>query len=165
MKIAILSDSHDNKSGLVQALQKIHDAGIRMVLFAGDLCAPSVLRDCFGKFPDITVHTVFGNNDGDRYRMAVIGAGFPNIVQHGEYAAMDIDGKRIGMTHYPFYATSMAKSGDFDLVVFGHDHLPRVESYQKCMAANPGSILGDMHAASFAVYDTQSHEAIINMVD
>lgn len=165
MKVAILSDSHDQKENLLQALKLIDTQKITTALFAGDFCAPSVIKHCFGQFPHITMHTVFGNNDGDRYRMATVGADFPNMAHHGEYMSLELDGKRIGMTHYPFYGEAMAKSGDFDLVVFGHDHHARFMTYGDCLAVNPGSILGDRHAPSFALYDTVQHKAVLHTLD
>jgi uncharacterized protein len=166
MKIAILSDTHENKDNLKQALETVTPLKVDRVLFCGDLCGPFMIKQ-FGEYFSGPIDMVFGNNDGDRFRMAQNASQIPHITLHGEYAALEIDGKRIGMTHYPFYATAMAKSGDYDLVVFGHDHELRIETHGACLAVNPGTIyehyLGN--PPSFAIYDTVTHTATLHDLD
>lgn len=158
MKIAILSDAHDAKDNMQLAVQKITEQGADVLLFCGDFCAPplaKVLTDF--KNP---IHVVFGNNDGDRFTMVKVTAAASHLTFHGEYADLVLDGKRVGMTHYPFYAEKMAKSGDFDLVAFGHDHAARIEDHGACLAINPGSLNPAMtQTVGFAIYDTATHTA------
>ncbi|MDB5478080.1 MAG: hypothetical protein JWM96_575, partial [Alphaproteobacteria bacterium] len=133
MKIAILSDSHDHKALLKQALETIQQMNVKTLLFCGDFCAPNMLG-LFSNLHDIKVEVVFGNNDGDRFRMAtLVHSNYPHITLHGEYVALELDSIRVGMTHYPFYATAMAKSGDYDLVAFGHDHEARILEFGACL--------------------------------
>lgn len=162
MKIAILSDSHENKTNLKTALEAAKRLGAEHVLFCGDLCGPFMIKQLGDHFSG-PIDIVFGNNDGDRFRMAKNAASIPHITLHGEYAAFEVDNKRIGMTHYPFYANAMAKSGDYDLVVFGHDHLVRIETHGNCLAVNPGTVYEhyEGNPPSFALYDTITHTAEI----
>lgn len=166
MKIAILSDTHENKPNLISALQAAARLKAERVLFCGDLCGPFMIKQ-FGEHFLGPIDIVFGNNDGDRFRMAENALAIPHITLHGEYAALEIDGKRIGMTHYPFYAQAMAKSGDYDLVVFGHDHLVRIETYGNCLAVNPGTVFEyyEGNPPSFALYDTTTHKATLHKID
>jgi putative phosphoesterase len=166
MKIVILSDAHDHLDNLKKALDKVNALGADALLFCGDFCAPPVAAaiGAWGK----ETHIVLGNNDGDRLNIARRVLGLSHVTLHGEYADIMLDGKRVGMTHYPFYADKMAKSGDFDLVCFGHDHNARIETYGTCLAVNPGS-LNDMmtggEKASLALYDTQTHTATLYPLD
>lgn len=165
MTIAILSDSHDRQEFLEQALETIKNIKVKHLLFCGDFCAPFMLRQ-YASIPEIQVHAVFGNNDGDRFKMAeLIRSNFPHISLHGEYASLEIDHKRIGMTHYPFYANAMAKSSDYDLVVFGHDHEARILEFGGCFAVNPGSLMGNVTPPSFALYDPFAHAATLHHLD
>lgn len=161
MKIAILSDSHDNVPNLQKAIEQINALGAETLLFCGDFCSPFMVAEIAAFKGD--AHVVFGNNDGDRFRIAVKAQKVPNVTLHGEYAALVLDGKRIGMTHYPFYATAMAKSGDFDLVAFGHDHDARIMMFGEAMAVNPGAVLFSKNGnpPGFAIYDTAKHEAVL----
>lgn len=166
MKIAILSDSHENKENLKQALETVTRLKIERLLFCGDLCGPFMIKQ-FGENFSGPIDMVFGNNDGDRFRMAMNAAAIPHITLHGEYAALEIDGKRIGMTHYPFYADAMAKSGDYDLVCFGHDHEVRINHYGNCIAVNPGLTYEHYleKPPTFAIYDTSDHRVTIHNLD
>lgn len=164
MKIAILSDAHDQVENFKSAVEQIKKINPDVVLFCGDFSAPfmpPILAKEFSK----PIHVVFGNNDGDKYTMLKVSKDLTHMVFHGEYAALELGGKRVGMTHYPFYAEVMAKSGDYDVVCFGHDHEPRILTFDQCLAVNPGSIYGNKAAPSFALYDTDNHQAILYNLD
>ena len=64
MQIGIISDSHDNVQALHKAVSLFNEAGVSLVLHAGDLVSP------FTAQPIQQLHMpfigVFGNNDGDR---------------------------------------------------------------------------------------------------
>jgi putative phosphoesterase len=166
MKIAIISDTHDHLDNLKKALDKVNALGADALLFCGDFCAPGPARLMIKMFTG-TMHTVFGNNDGDRMNINMFLSEAPNATVHKEYADIVLDGKRVGMTHYPFYADKMAKSGDFDLVCFGHDHKARIETYGDCLAINPGALnhLRPDDNVGFALYDTQTHTATLYPLD
>ena len=59
MKIAILSDTHNNLAYAQLARKKIADAGIRTVIHCGDVIDPGIV-DYFGEFRIILV---YGNGD------------------------------------------------------------------------------------------------------
>ena len=65
MRIAILSDIHDNLWNLAAAISSVQAADA--LICCGDLCSPFVI-DELAKFPK-EVHIVFGNNDADLYRI------------------------------------------------------------------------------------------------
>jgi uncharacterized protein len=65
MKIAILSDVHDNVWKLKTVLSHLDDC--QTMLFCGDLCSPFML-DLLQRFSG-SIHLIFGNNDGDLYRI------------------------------------------------------------------------------------------------
>ena len=60
MKIAILSDIHDNIVALRAALERAR--GAETVLCCGDLCSPFVVPELGNGFSG-PVHVVFGNNE------------------------------------------------------------------------------------------------------
>jgi putative phosphoesterase len=165
MKIAILSDSHDNVPNMLSAMDQIQKSNVQVILFCGDFSAPFMI-EVFNEFKG-DVHVVFGNNDGDRFRMAMNAKKYSYVTLHGEYAALNLGGRRIGMTHYPFYAEAMAKSGDFDMVAFGHDHTARILNFDKALAINPGAIMQAKNGnpPSFAIYDTTAHAATLYALD
>ena len=165
MKIAILSDIHEHKDNLLMALDTINkDPEIEALLFCGDFCAPPIAMALTTGFTK-PIHIVFGNNDGDRFMIANVTRDKSHVTIHGEHAAIELGGRKIAMTHYPFYGTALGKSGDFDLVCFGHDHDARIIEYGKCLTINPGSIMGNKTPSSFAIYDTLAHAATLHSVN
>ena len=161
MKIAVLSDVHDHVWNLRAALASLGEA--ETLVFCGDFCSPFVVALLGEGFEGRPVHAVFGNNDGDLFRIAQNAARYDNVHLHGEVFKGELGGLRVAANHFPELALELARSGSFDLVCFGHDHRFRVER-EGAVAVNPGTLLGWDPAsradvpASFAVIDTLSNE-------
>jgi hypothetical protein len=157
MRIAILSDIHDN----VWVLRELLD-GLEAdtLLFCGDFCAPFTLREIAERFGG-PIHVIFGNNDGDQWLIGRVASGFPQVTIHGDFAELTLDGQRVAMTHYPPIGHALAQSGVYDLVCYGHDHQRSVEQVQKTVVVNPGEVMGRFGLSTYAVYDTGSRRAQI----
>lgn len=162
MKIAIVSDIHDNVWTLKAALAQFNDATV--LLCCGDLCSPFIVGLMAEAFRG-AIHIVEGNNEGDWRRISQAAAKFPNVHLHGEFFEDELDGKRVAMNHYPNIALPLAQSGKYDLVCYGHDHHFAMERRGSTLTLNPGTLLGydpinrqDI-PATFMIYDTQLHEA------
>jgi putative phosphoesterase len=155
-KIAILSDTHDNVRNLLAALDQVRASGAETLLHCGDFCAPFML-DYIGKNFSGTVHTVFGNNDGDGRLLQMIASKHGRIKLHGIYSELEIASRKIAMIHYPEPARRIAQSGQFDLVCYGHNHQRHTEQIGACWLVNPGEGLGMLGVATWALYDTVAH--------
>src|SRR5690349_2337308 len=112
MLIGILSDIHDNLEALRLALDEFKQRNAGAIIFCGDFCAPFSAKMLAAS--GLPVHAVFGNNDGDPYLITKNTAEYPEFKLYGQYigdedSLLNIDGCRIGVTHYPFYAKTMAK--------------------------------------------------------
>jgi len=70
MEIAIFSDIHDNLKNLELAINQIKDRGINKLIYCGDFCAPFVMKQ-LGQ-SGLEIHAVWGNNDGDRFKLTQI---------------------------------------------------------------------------------------------
>ncbi len=156
MKIAILSDSHDNIRGLEKALVEANRQSCEVLLHCGDLVAPFILAQMAEAF-DGPIHVVEGNNDGDGRLQQHVAAGFPQITLHGPYAELELGGRRAALIHYPEPAKRIAQCGIFDLVCYGHDHLQHWERIGDCLLVNPGEIMGRYGSPSWGMYDCESH--------
>lgn len=160
MKIAVVSDIHDNLWNLAKAMERI--AGAQILICCGDLCSPFVI-DELAKFPG-EVHIVFGNNDADLFRITAKALKTKNVRIHGELFTATLDGKRFGVNHFDYIARPMAKSGDFDVVCFGHNHELEIANQDGRQLINPGPVMGAKFshgiwedvAPSCALYDTQT---------
>lgn len=160
MRVAIISDIHDNVWNLVPALGTITDA--ESLICCGDLCSPFIVDLMADGFPN-QVHIVFGNNDGDQYRITNNAARYDGRVMiHGEFVELMLGGKRVAVNHYPNIASSLAESGNYDVVCYGHNHTYRIDHIDDTLLINPGAIMGydgvnkkDI-PSTFVVYDTES---------
>jgi putative phosphoesterase len=133
VRLAIVSDTH-----LPKGARRIPEACLERlraadaILHAGDLIEVSVLRELEALGPP--VHAIAGNVDGPGVRALLPPT---RIVEAG--------GARIGMIHDAGPAAGRLERmrrrfPDIDAVVFGHSHLPLLESAPDGFAIfNPGS--------------------------
>lgn len=163
MRIAVLSDIHDNIWTLEKALRKCRKTDA--MIFCGDFCAPFTLKQ-LAEHAGKPLHVVFGNNDGDRHLLATVGAHYPHVHLHGEFAKFEIGGLKIGVNHYPEIAVELARSGSFDAVFYGHNHQMAIDRVNKADLINPGEIMGRFGRPTFAFYDTVSRRAeVVDVLD
>ena len=163
MKIAILSDSHDQIANLQRALEQAQQAGAQTLLHCGDLCAPFMLAR-LGQHFQAPIHVVFGNNDGDGRLLQTIASRHDHLHLHGIFAEIEVDGRRIAMIHYPEPARYIAQSGVFDLVCYGHNHQKHIEEVESSLLVNPGELLGMNGAPTWALYDTETGVATLQAI-
>ena len=110
MRIAILSDIHDNVWKLDAALTAVREADT--LLCCGDLCSPFVVHQLGRGFPR-PIHIVFGNNDGDLYRMTANARYYDNIRLHGEIFRGEFDGRRFAMNPAMFQLLTLEGGAAF----------------------------------------------------
>src|SRR5947209_2940877 len=138
MQIAIVSDIHDNLWNLRAAIASIQDADA--LICCGDLCSPFVL-DELAKFPR-DIHVVFGNNDADLFRITAKAAATDRVKVYGEFLTTEFGGKLFAVNHFDYIARPVAKSGDYDVVCFGHNHQFEIGRDGRAQIINPGAIMG-----------------------
>lgn len=155
MRVAVMSDTHDNIWKLDEGLERM--AGAEAVLHCGDLCAPFVVKR-LGEGLRAPVHLVWGNNDGDQHLITEVASGYDQITLHGLAARLELGSWQVAVNHYPEMAGEMAASGRYDLVCYGHDHTAHEEWVGDCLLLNPGEVMGMNGRSSFAWVDTESGE-------
>lgn len=157
MRIAIMSDSHDNIWNLEKALQQAQGADV--LLFCGDLCAPFSLRMLADGFAG-PIHAIQGNNDGDIALLLRVASESGRVRLYTDgLAELALGGRQIALTHYPHIAAAVAASGRYDAVFFGHTHKADHRRERNALLLNPGEVMGRFGKPSFAFYDTEAHDA------
>ncbi len=152
MKIAIFSDSHDHIWNIRKAVKQASDLGVEAIIHCGDLISPFMLEE-LDPFPG-KIHLIYGNNAGDRSLMTTHCASRKGHVHHhGQLGRLEMDGFSLGWVHDPATAYLVAKSGEFDLVCYGHTHRWRLEKVEKTVLLNPGEILGKKEPAGWALVE------------
>jgi putative phosphoesterase len=156
MRVVVISDSHDNIWKLDQAGETL--ASAEAVIHCGDICSPFMVRRLGELTAGKPVHIVWGNNDGDPLLIREVASGFPSIKLHGQLAEVELGGLRVAVNHYPVIARGLARSGDYDLVCYGHDHMRYEGREGDCLLVNPGELMGLKGPSTLAVVETSSRQ-------
>jgi putative phosphoesterase len=156
MLIAILSDSHDNTENITKAISMIKERGITHAFHLGDFTSPSSVLHIAES--GITWQCVWGNMDIDKEISYKLIASHTNLdMAEGDFRELEIDGKKILLTHYPQIARVAALSGKYDACFHGHTHMEAQETLGQTLLANPGETCGYRYGkAMFGIYDTES---------
>ncbi len=139
MLIGILSDTHDNIPLVEKAIDVFNSRAMGFVIHAGDYASPFVLK-LFGKLGCDYVG-IFGNNDGDKLLLQERAGGRlrnqPHVFTLGE--------RKIVVMHEHHVVESLAASGHFDLVVYGHTHMADIRTVKRTLVVNPGEVCGYLY--------------------
>lgn len=129
MKILIVSDSHGKDDYLFQTIQRV--SPIDLMVHLGDLGGHEEYIQSITPCP---VEMVSGNND--RFN------GLPNekMIKIGNYSVMLTHGHRYGVYFNTCPIKEAAKLRQADIVMFGHTHVPMIDTKDSVWAINPGSI-------------------------
>lgn len=156
MKIGLLSDSHDDMAAIAKAVALFNAEGVVRVLHAGDIVSPftfELFRELRAPFGG-----VFGNNDGDRLLLRERSAG----ALHPQPLVVMLDGLRGVIVHEPPLVKSLALGGEFDLVVYGHTHVPDVRKEGAALVVNPGKAATlNQGRSTVVLLETKTREARI----
>jgi len=154
MKVAVMSDSHDRIDHLSWAIAESEKRGVERIFHCGDLISPFMVLT-LAKFQG-RIDLILGNNRGDECLLCELLRKHSNIILHGDFAYLNVDGYRIAMVHYPKLAIPIAKSQEFDYVFCGHTHKFEVKEFGRCLLINPGELMGKEGPPSFVVLDLDS---------
>jgi len=137
MKIGILSDTHDHLPNMRKALEIFKQEGCQKILHAGDIVSPfAVLLIREYKMP---FTAVFGNNDGEWIALLKTAEGAGEIKKGP--IELEWEGRKIALMHEPVYIEALKKSEYFDLIVYGHSHIPELQTTRP-LVINPGECSG-----------------------
>jgi uncharacterized protein len=154
MKIAIISDSHDNLTNIQKFVKVAKKEKFDEIIHCGDMCIPKIL----GMLAETNavVHFTFGNIDpGAAYEIMNVSANNKKINIYKPFGEIDVDGKKIAFVHYPKLAHGLACTKNYNAVFHGHNHTKKAEKVRDCWLANPGEIAGFVGKPTYAVYDTK----------
>jgi putative phosphoesterase len=156
MKIAILSDTHNNLHNIQAVRQIILAEEVDAIIHCGDLTGADVL-DYFGDFKLCCVH---GNGDfAPEVKERLKWLNPEN--QSGDYLDLKLGSRKIFVTHGHMISRlrKAVESGEYDYVFHGHTHRFKDEKIGNTRLINPGALGGKkVEDRSFAVLDLESGE-------
>ncbi|MBN1168757.1 YfcE family phosphodiesterase [Candidatus Woesebacteria bacterium] len=165
MKLAVLSDIHDQLGNLNKALEKIKKEGIKYAIFCGDYCASETFHIATRNFQK--AYCVWGNVDGDRFKITqkVYEQKTGNVILLDQLGEIEIEQRRIAVIHYDNIGERLAQSTHYDAVFHGHTHMARNEKVGGTLLVNPGPVCGykkgKIVPATYGIYDTNNNSAKI----
>ncbi len=156
MKIAIISDTHDNLIRIKQMLDKIKEDNIQTIIHCGDVCTSQTLTYLCQNF-DGQIYLSLGNVDADHQLNPARNA-FPNLTTFSKFGELNIADYKIAFVHFPNSAKKLANNGKYSFVFYGHTHQARKETINNCQVINPGTLAGLFAKSTFAILDLISQK-------
>ncbi len=165
MKIAIISDSHDNLANIKKTVNILKEEDVKIILHCGDVCSFSTIKEILSIFPG-KLYLSFGNVDFDILEKdKAFLKKIPRLKTWQNYGKTRIAKKIIAFAHFPDKAQELAESGKYDLVFYGHTHKPWQEKVGKTELVNPGNLAGIYYRATFAIYDTKNNKLKLKILN
>lgn len=164
MKIAILSDSHDNIPNLKKALNICQKENVTEIIHCGDLTKVQSLISSWPKGLKAIIHFVYGNAD-QKQEIKEKEKTFPNLKIHGEIGNIVKDKKKIAFTHHYKVAEKLAQEEKYDYIFYGHDHKPWQEKIKKTTMINPGNVANFVFKPTFAIWDLEKNKFSLKILD
>jgi len=136
-RIGIISDTHGHLGNARKAVDLLVSQNVDQVIHCGDIGSPEIVT-LLDRWP---THFVFGNCDHDVDTLTEA-IELANQTSHGLFGSIDVDGCRIavlhGHEHQRFRET--VSSQEFDLLCYGHTHVPEHHYEGKTLVLNPGAL-------------------------
>lgn len=152
MKIAVISDTHDNIQKTRQAIEEIKEKKIKTIIHCGDIISPFTAKLFNQK--QIQFHYVKGNNDGEwNLKQTIERFG----KYHGEIGEIKLKDKEIAFYHgtHEQIVENLTHSQKYDYVFRGHTHQRNKKQIENTKLVNPGGIKlpGTEEKFSYAIVD------------
>jgi putative phosphoesterase len=157
MKIAIISDTHDNLENLKKFWNFSKREKIDFLIHCGDVCNSETLKEIEKNFNQI--YLSLGNCDikdeilKETKRTKI-------FKKEGE---IEIENLKIGFCHEFHYNEKNLEN--FDFYFFGHTHWPFLKEEGNCFLANPGNLAGLFFKATFAILDTKTKNLELKILE
>lgn len=166
MKIAVISDIHENLNNLALFFKDIESKDIEYILCLWDLINNWIAKIL--AWSPVPVFSIWWNNDWTKVAITKTSMlQWANLTMwETVYDFIELDWKKIFMSHYPVLAQSMAKSWDYDVVLYGHDHNKNIDMIWDCLIMNPWEISSHKSwICSYGIYDTMDNKVELIELD
>ncbi len=153
MKIGIMSDTHDHLENIRKCVEVFNEKEVDYVLHLGDYVSPNAVIACQG----IKLAGIFGNNDGDKFRLVTAFNRIHGNIK-GDFYEFEEDSITFACYHgsEPQITDALIKCGKYDVVIYGHTHHCRNETSGSTLVLNPGTAHGFEGKATIMVFNTDT---------
>lgn len=150
MKLAIISDVHDNYFIIDKFFQKIKNFQIDTILCCGDIGHKKTLNYILNIFKK-NFYMVLGNADLD-----IDPINKKEIVIFPEKGKLILNNKKIALIHNINHFNKK-EINDFDYIFYGHTHYPWIKKNKNTYLVNPGC-LSENNYSTFAILNTKNNK-------
>ena len=160
MKIAIISDIHDNLVNLQKCLNWCGENGAGTMICCGDITASRTLQAIARGFAG-RIYLVRGNmeiyreNEVEKYE---------NICYLGRSGTIEFGAGKAGVCHEPEYIGALVEK-EIKIIFYGHTHKPWIATKDGVKIINPGTLGGVFSKASFAFWDTATGKLELKILE
>ncbi len=142
MKVAIVSDSHDNIFYIKKFLEDLKKREVDLIFHLGDIISPFAAKEFLNSGKKIVA--IYGNNDGEL-------RGLSSLLDIEKFPRkIEQEGKNIFLYHDPVFDEKNLKGVDF--LFYGHTHKTFYKKVENTLILNPGELCG--YLAGFSTYVT-----------
>jgi uncharacterized protein len=154
MRVGVLSDSHDRVPAIAEFAKLFREAGVGIVLHAGDYCSPFALSPLLAA--DLPLAGVFGRNDGDHEGLLAEAAKGMGTEIYDSPHSVDVSGVRLLLIHD--LSDVAERSVDAHAVVIhGCSHIKQCRMSGSTLLLNPGEACGWLFGVpTAAILDLES---------
>jgi uncharacterized protein len=172
MKIAIISDIHDNLVNLEKCLSWCKNNKIEQLICCGDVTNSETLNYLANNF-GIRSAATNGAHANEKKGIIYLVAGnaeiyeekeldnYQNIKYYGKIGIIEINGKNIGICHEPYLIKKILERNECDIIFYGHTHKPWEEEKNGTKLINPGTLSGMFQKATFAVMEDNNLQLVL----
>jgi len=153
MKVAVVSDTHDNLEKVEKFIETVNKREVELVIHCGDFVSPFTVKLLLSKLK-CDFFGVFGNNDGEIAGLISVSGG---TIEKSP-AVKTLDNKTFAVMHEPLFVEEIASSDKFDYILYGHTHQLNTKTLNGCRIINPGELCGYITGKStFVILDTTTN--------
>jgi len=161
MKLAIISDIHDNLANLEKCLKWCNDNKVEKVICCGDVCNIETIGFLSANFGR-EIFLVRGNTE--LYYDEEL-TDFANINFLGRTGIINIKGSAIGVCHEPFWIDQLVEEDKPVFIFCGHTHKPWIEDRHGVKIINPGTLGAVFQKATFAYWDVEKGDLELKLLE
>ncbi|MFA6428451.1 MAG: metallophosphoesterase family protein [Candidatus Buchananbacteria bacterium] len=169
MQIAIISDVHENLANLQKVIDYCQNQGIKVMIGCGDYGSEAVL-ETLSKFSG-DFYGCLGNMDHFKNYFEDLRARYNNLVLWQDVGEKVFDNISLAFVHKPEEAKALVHPpeefdrAEYSYIFYGHTHKPWEEVIDGVHLVNPGNVSGNPYQATFAVFNTDSRQLELIIID
>jgi putative phosphoesterase len=156
MLIGLIADTHDRLPAIAELVRQMQEAGVGMVLHAGDYCSPFALR-AFEE-AQLSLAGVFGRNDGDPQGLVTRAQSAFGTELFESPHSFELGGRRLLLVH-DIGDVNKRSIASHEIVIHGSTHQQEMKTRGDTLIVNPGEGCGWLYGTpSAALIELDSRE-------